>query len=218
MKTSIKCIKETRYFDNMKRFDALLKPENILYFLLMGGFILGMIFSLVSGEDESEAKLLWLDNLLMYLKYGEIRYVDMLYYVLQKRVSVLVLFLILCFSNKGKYIILGGVGVAGGFAGYFLTEFILAKGILGSLLFACFIFPHYFCYGYGYYKLLMHLMKDKYVKENINRYGQKNRAVSAQKEVILIKKVVPFVVVITGMLLECYVNPFFVKIFLKIFM
>lgn len=202
----------------MKRFDAYLKPETVIYGLLMGGFILGMVLSFVLGKNQIEESLIWLDNLLMYLKYGEIRYADMLYYVLQKRVSVLFVLIILCFSNKGKYIILGGVGVAGGFAGYFLTEFILAKGILGSLLFLCFIFPHYLCYGYGYYKLLMHFMKDRSNKEFINRCGQKDGAVSIKKEVVLVKKMVPFIVVITGMLLECYVNPFFVKIFLKIFM
>ena len=202
----------------MKHFNVYVKPEILAYILLFIGFVSGIVFSFVLGENHSNTNLLWLDNILIYLKYCDVEYADMVFYVLKKRISVFLFFVIICLSKKGKYIFLGGVGVAGGFAGYFLTEFIMAKGVLGSLLFACFLFPHYICYAYVYYKILLFFLREKNKRENINQNGQQRGAASIPKDVYFIKNIAPFAVVIIGILLECYVNPFFVKLFLKIFM
>ena len=142
----------------------------------------------------------------------------MLFYVLKKRIAVIVFWVILCLSGKGKYFLLGGVGVYGAFVGFYITEFIIIKGILGSLFFAVCIFPHYLFYAYGYYKALLYLNNKNITRENINQIGQNTKALSYAKHAKTAKILAPFAVVIIGIMLECYVNPFLVKIFLKIFM
>lgn len=199
-----------------RSFEGLFTLKLLIIVIFLGAFIIGMLLALAGiGRNESIA---WPDTLLIYLKYGEIHYGDMLFYVLNKRIAVIVFFAILCMSGKGKYFLLGGVGAYGAFAGFFVTEFIIIKGILGSIFFAVCIFPHYLFYAYGYYKILMGLDKKYIPKELVNQVGQKTAALSHIKSEKIIKTIAPFAVVIIGILLECYVNPFLVKIFLKIFM
>lgn len=202
----------------IRHLERQLQPNNIIYVLLVLGFVIGMVLAFAIKDPESEGKLLWLDNILLYLKYSEIQYGDMLFYVLKKRLSLVFFIAILCISGKGKYFLAGGVVLAGGFAGFFITEFIIAKGILGSILFIVSIFPHYLFYGYAYYRLLLFLLRYKGMRLKINQSGQKTSKTFELKEGKYIQKVAPFAVVIIGMLLDCYVNPFFLKIFLKIFM
>ncbi len=202
----------------IRYLDRCVEPKVIIYLLLLGGFLTGMVLAF-AGMDESAAQgQLWLEPVLTYLQYGEVQYVDMLFYVLRKRLSFILLLFILCMSGKGKYFLLGIVGVVGGFAGYYITEFIFAKGILGSLLFICSIFPHYLCYAYAYYRLLLFVLNYQSPKQIINQVSQKQVPFIERNERDLIKKLLPIAVVIIGILLECYVNPFFLKIFLKIFM
>lgn len=199
-----------------RNFERFLQMDFLIITLFLVGFLAGMLFAFV-GKGQGE-ELEWLESLLMYLKYGEIHYGDMLFYVLKKRLTVILILVILCLSGKGNYILLAGVGLAGAFTGYYITEFIMVKGILGSLFFVVSILPHYICYVYGYYKALMLLNRKRVIKENINRAGQYEGALSRMNDRELLKTIAPFAVVIIGILLECYVNPFFVKIFLKIFM
>ena len=201
----------------MKRFETYLKPDILIYIILFAGFLGGMLCSFILKGEES-TQLIWLDSVLMYLKYGEVQYGDMLFFVLQKRLSSIALLFVLCMSGKGKFIMSGLLFPIGGLCGYFITEFIMAKGLMGILLFICCIFPHYLCYAYGYYRLLVYLIGVRNVKQQINRAGQNKAGEIMNGEIKYIKKLVPFAVVIIGMLLECYVNPIFIKLFLKIFM
>ena len=199
-----------------RNLESLFTLKFLIIVIFLGAFIIGMLFAL-AGINRNES-VDWSDTLLIYLKYGEIYYGDMLFYVLKKRIAVIVFLVILCMSGKGKYFLLGGVGVYGAFVGFYITEFIIIKGILGSLFFAVCIFPHYLFYAYGYYKVLLYLDHKNIPRENINQLGQNSKALSYAKHAKTAKILAPFVVVIIGIMLECYVNPFLVKIFLKIFM
>lgn len=200
----------------VRRLEQYMKPNIIIYVLLLGGFLIGMVISFAGSNGVGMMELSWLDSTIMYLKYGEIQYLDMLFYVIKKRLSVILILLLLCMSGKGKYFLLGGVALAGCFLGFFVSEFIICKGIMGSIfLFIC-LFPHYLCYIYAYYQLLMSIQnKTEY---SINQSGQWNLKRSNINGRNIIKKMWPIAVVIIGILLECYVNPFFLKIFLKFFM
>lgn len=200
-------------------FDRYIKPDTFIYILFLGGFLVGMILAFVIGNNGEGNQLYWLNQPLMYLKYGEIQYSELLYYILQKRLSLAIFLGIICLSYKGKYILYAGVALAGGFVGYFIILFIAAKGILGSLLFMISVFPHYICYGYGYYCLLTYKVKIEVKREkNINRISQNEYDFYENKKRNFIKKMLPIAVVIIGVLFECYVNPFFLKLFVKIFM
>lgn len=201
-----------------KNIEFFMQSKIILLVLLLFGFIVGMACSFWGENVDNGSQGVWLDNVIMYLKYGEIHYANMLFYIVEKRFSLIILILLLCFIRKGRYLLLAGVAIAGGFAGFFITEFIQYKGILGSGLFLVSIFPHYLCYGYGYYYLLEFLSAKSSDKNPINQFGQKTITFFDEKNKTILKKFTPILVVIMGLLLECYVNPFFVKIFLKIFM
>ncbi len=201
-----------------RNLEALFTYNFIIGMFFFVGFILGMVLSFTTSSDDAQRNLPWLDSALMYLKHGEIYYGDMLFYVLKKRLPVVLIMTLLCFWKKGKLVLLTGVGVFGGFVGYFITEFILAKGILGSLLFLVILFPHYLCYVYGYYKALQLTNAASVKQYDINRVGQKEWADIGLNDREIIKKILPMAVVIIGILFECYVNSFFLKLFLKIFM
>ncbi len=202
----------------IRHFERYLQPKNIMIGLMFLGFLGGMALSFILCNEEESSFGLWLDHTFLYLKYGELHYGNILFYVLKRRMVLLFLTMILCFSDKGKYLLLSGMAVAGGFVGYYISQFIMVKGILGSVLFVVSIFPHYFFYGYGYYCLLIFLFGNREKKTDINPKSQKYSGLYYNKEHFLIKNAAPFVVVIIGILLECYVNPFFLKLFLKIFM
>lgn len=199
-----------------RNLESLFTLKFLIIVIFLSAFIIGMLLAL-AGINRNES-VDWPDTLLIYLKYGEIYYGDMVFYVLKKRIAVIVFLVILCMSGKGKYFLLGGVGVYGAFVGFYITEFIIIKGILGSLFFAVCIFPHYLFYAYGYYKALLYLDHKNITRESINQLGQNTKALFYVKSAKTAKLLVPFVVVIIGIMLECYVNPFLVKIFLKIFM
>lgn len=211
-------IKKVEFILKYKHYTHRLKPGTLIYILFLAGFIFGMIMPFIRLKQESGEEIFWLDNVLLYLKYGEIQYGDLLFYVLKKRVLWMIVFILLGLSEKGKYILLGVVGVAGAFSGYYITEFVIAKGILGILLFITSIFPHYLCYGYSYVYYLIFSNQSSKKTNEINHMSQNKfrlRSIEGKK---IIKKITPIAVVIIGIALECYVNPIFLKLFLKIFM
>lgn len=204
----------------MRRFksDICLRPDSMLFLLFVLGFIIGMVISFMHQNGISEVQYQWLDTTLMYLRYSEISYGEILFYVLKKRIGLILLIILICFTGKGKYILPAGGVIIGGFCGFFITEFIQYKGILGSALFMVSILPHYICYIYGYYTLIVFLNHQRMKMNNINQVGQFTSRSGTVNGRNFIKKYAPIAVVIMGILLECYVNPFFLKIFIKIFM
>lgn len=202
----------------VRRLEQYIKPNIIIYMLLLGGFLIGMVISFAGSKGMGTMELLWLDSTIMYLKYGEIQYLDMLFYIIKKRLGTILLLLLLCMSGKGKYFLLGGVALAGCFLGFFVSEFIISKGIMGSIFLFISLFPHYLYYIFAYYQLLKYVQSIGDIKTNINRFGQQKTKNTTADSYNIIKKLSPIAVVIIGILLECYVNPFFLKIFLKFFM
>ena len=200
-----------------RHYERYIKSENLIYIIFLVSFIVGMLLSFLFQKNDAQ-EALWLEQILQYLKYCEIQYGDLLLYVIKRRCIIIAIIILLCISGKGKFFLLGGVGLEGGFAGFYITEFVVAKGILGSLLFAVSIFPHYICYAYGYMCLLHWMIKTTKKQTSINQGSQKKISFSNIDKQKLIKKLSPVAVVIMGILLECYVNPFILKIFLKIFM
>ena len=202
----------------LRQLERYVKPSNLVLIIFIMGFIGGMIVSFIMSGNNKTAELLWLDTILLYVKYGEVQYGDMLFYIFKQRIISILIIIILCMSGKGKYILTGVVGLVGCFAGYFITEFVMAKGILGSVLFLVTIFPHGFFYAYAYYSRVTSFFHIRDAKTVVNQCSQKSRSLTTQNGVMMMKKIMPFAVVIIGILLECYVNPFFLKLFLKIFM
>ena len=202
----------------LRQIERYIKPSNLIVIIFIIGFIGGLTVSFFMAGNSSTEELLWLDTVLLYIKYGEIQYADMLFYILKQRITAIIIIIILCMSGKGKYILTGIVGVVGGFAGFFITEFVVAKGILGSMLFLVTIFPHGIFYAYAYLCFLMSFYNNSSIMTIINQYSQKTPSVIESNSRVLRKKIMPVAVVIIGILLECYVNPFFLKLFLKIFM
>lgn len=194
------------------------RPEMILALLFFAGFIIGMIISFIANKEPADEKYQWLNTSLMYLRYGEINYGDVLFYVLKKRCSIILFLLLICMTGKGRLFLPVGGAIAGAFCGFYVTEFVCCKGILGSGLFIMTLFPHYICYAYGYYALVMLFSKSTVVRKGINQVGQYGTLTAERNRIDFIKKYIPIAVVIIGIVLECYVNPFFLKIFLKIFM
>ena len=201
-----------------KKTNYFLSEKNIFYIFIFLGFLFGMVLSFVyKGKNGIEDEV-WLDNLLLSLQYGDIYYNSMFFYVLKKRFHVLFIILILYISKIGKYTLLVGPVCIGGIFGFFITQFIQCKGILGCILFVTMMFPHAFFYCYSYYIIFNKIFYLLFKKNIIDCNGQSEKQKYIKNTLNLTEYILPVIVVIIGMLLECYVNPFLMKIFLKIFL
>lgn len=191
--------------------NGYMKPHIMVALICISGYMIGMILAFCFGKNSIETEAEWMDSIILYLRYGTIYYNDLLFYILKKRISAICILILICMTDYAAYILLAGVGIFGILSGYMISKCVILKGIMGSVFFAVSLFPHFLCYIYGYLKLLEILKNKKSKKKSINQTSQSYASFQW-------KKIFPIVVVIIGLLLECYVNPFFVKIFLKFFM
>lgn len=188
-----------------------LQPKLVILLVFGIAFVIGMLFAFFLGKNNVETEAEWLDSIMLYLRYGTIYYNEFSLYVLQKRINTAFVLLLVCMTGYSVHILLAGIGVFGLICGYMITRYIIIKGIMGSVFFAISLFPHYICYLYGYFMLLEFMRKKNNKNTCVNQCSQFGKAFEW-------KNMLPIAVVIIGLLMECYVNPFFVKIFLKIFM
>lgn len=190
---------------------GFMPPQLVIVLVFAVCFIIGMTFAFCFGKNDMDAEAEWLESIMLYLQYGTVYYNDLTFYVVKKRISIAFILFLVCLTSYAAYILLFGIGIFGFIIGYLVSKYIIWKGIIGSIFFGISLLPHYLCYIYGYLKLLDYMRKKNSEEKCINQRGQSKHSYEW-------KKVIPIVVVIIGLLIECYVNPFFVKIFLKIFM
>lgn len=125
---------------------------------------------------------------LEYVTYNNPAYLIYLIKMRGSQVGFVVAMSLIHRKELGAFIWAWLTGVGFGIGIYGIVFQCGAIGVLGYLLM---IFPHYICYLWSYVKVIL-----------VDSNSQKIKV---------------FGVVIIGIVLECYVNPMFLKIFLKIF-
>lgn len=186
--------------------------REILFFLT--GFLLGVLYIYFIGDKRSgETDFFSLQNL-MQIRYVEIVQEQYLVYLIKKRVGILLALGILSLALAGKYLLQGFLMLLGCSMGSMLSVLIIRYGLKGMLLFSGLIFPQHLVYIpalFGWVLLLSQWNERAFGKYNALRQRSFARR-DAGKRILLLSGVT-----IIGILLECYVNLYFVKWVLKIF-
>lgn len=176
-------------------------PGWLLPFLI--GFLAGVVLMNTGMFLKIENSSLLDEYTLGRLKYIEINCNTFFLYVLQKRMAVLWLLMLFCITAIGLYVLCCYLAWCGFACGTLLSVAVMRYGIKGILLMTAGAFPHYLFYVPACLLLL--------------RLGQRLH----RREQNLLQSGMGFlgihIVVITGVLLESYVNPFIMTKILKIF-
>jgi hypothetical protein len=140
---------------------------------------------------------------MQYLEYQKTAYLIYLLKMRGAQMIIVVLFALVHKKKEGLYLwaVMTGCGFAIG-----ITALLQKLGTLGAAGYFLLIFPHYLCYFYAYAKTQNIDQISQQTNRRKNGVGNKG-----------VDKIVLLGVVIIGILLECYVNPFFIKLFIKIF-
>lgn len=176
-------------------------PGWLLPFLV--GFLVGVILMNTGMFLKVENSSLLDEYTLGRLKYLEINCNTFFIYVLQKRMAVLWLLMLFGITTIGLYVFCGYLAWCGFALGTLLSVAVMRYGIKGILLMVTGAFPHYIFYVPACL-LLLKLGQRLYRKEqNILQCGMSFLGIH--------------IVVIIGILLESYVNPYIMTKILKIF-
>ena len=146
----------------------------------------------------------WMES----LKYREISSADFFAYLLGERTPIFLLFLLLAFTNLSIALGIGYIGWQGFCVGTLMSLAVMSYGIKGMLLILVGMLPHYILY-FALLFLYLWLMREK-------RNGQRLPQAAAKRRVLFcLMGLLLFLVFLAGIFLESYVNPYFLKKYLK---
>ncbi len=141
---------------------------------------------------------------MQYLDYNKMAYLT--YLIKMRGIQAAFIIFMTCIRKKraglGIWAFMTGAGC--GVGAYAMLQ---KWGIFGIPGYFMMMLPHYLCYFYAYSK-----------HQDIDYFSQNQRRGGPGEGVGLGQKMVIIGVVIIGIFTECYVNPFFVKLFSKIFL
>ena len=183
-----------------------------LVYLFMIGLFLGILFVNFRHEVWIREDGLLNAAILEQMRSSEPDSIFLLGYILKHRLLVIFFLMILSSTIIGFPIICGYVCYLGASAGCLLSVAVIRYGIRGLFFVAAGVFPQAFLLVPGYLLLFMWGME---------RTGGNEYEHSLYGRQFVIKKGVQLlgilVIVLTGCLLESYVNPSVLQVFLKIF-
>ncbi len=185
-----------------------------LMYLFIAGIFLGIILINLGKKALLENTGLLNEEALYYMKYMTVDGNALFWYVLGIRLKPLMILAVLSTTYLGLVAVCATVVGYGAAAGMFLAAAMIQYGAKGILLVITAIFPQYLIYGPAFFFLMVWC-------EQICRfiYFEKGAGLGS-RQLVLVKLLQLFgtiAVVITGCVLESYVNPLVLKNLLKIF-
>lgn len=146
----------------------------------------------------------WMES----LQYRQIRTGDFFAYLLSERMPIFLLFLLLAFTNLSLVLGILYIGWQGFCVGTLMSLAVMTYGIKGILLILIGMLPHYILY-FGLLFFYLWLMREK-------RNGQRLPQAAGKRRVCLcLLGLLLLIIFMTGIFLESYVNPYFLKKYLK---
>lgn len=188
------------------------EQRQLVFFL--AGFLIGVLYIYFTGSYQNgENDFLSVQNL-MQVMYMDIASEDYFYFLLRKRLGVLLVLVLLSLALPGKYMLLGFLMIFGCSMGSMLSVLVVRYGIKGMLLFLGLVFPQDIIYIpaiFWWVWLLTEWNEGMIFRMDPIRRRRGSGIRTAWTMAVLIG------VTIIGILLECYVNPIVVNFCLKIF-
>ena len=174
---------------------------------LTAGIICGIAIVWMLGESILQDEMFFGSRLFETEKYTEYKRISYFIYLLKIRGLQAAFIVFMSFLHKKKMGLLLWAWLTG--CGFGMGGFIMVQrfGMMGALGYLFMILPHYICYFYAY--------GGCYENDYSGQYGENNRKRNYGKTG---KNLLIIGVVIMGIVLECYVNPFFIKLFTNLFL
>lgn len=196
--------RRTRREENRKRADAL--QYAYLVFLLC--FVLGILGANMLpwgiGSGVGGWNSYWMEN----LRHQEITGMGLFSFIFSQRMPILVLFLALAFTNLALMFGIAYIGWQGFCVGTLMSSAVIAYGVKGIFLILVGMLPHYILYFILYFSYVW-MMQERKCGQRIPQVGNRRKMVFGLYGILF------FFIFVTGIFLESYINPYFVKNFLK---
>ena len=163
----------------------------------MLGFFAGIIYANLMSKDYIASIGIFNDFFLDQYSQAEIDVMEYMWYVIRIRVTPVILIAALGSTRLRRAVAAAFLAWTGFGGGMIMTSAVLKMGIKGLILCLIALTPHFIFYAAGYMVLLWYLYTCPESKWNM-------------------AKTVSMILFITvGVLLECYVNPIIMELFLK---
>ncbi|MFI3200128.1 MAG: hypothetical protein R3Y54_01200 [Eubacteriales bacterium] len=177
--------------------------------LFLFGFMVGVLFLHFMDVDNKIQNTLVNDEILQRLGQIQLNLHKFFWYVFRERIFFLVGLTIVATTVVGGIVCKGFLVWYGVTLGMMMASLTIEYGVKGILLYILYGFPQVLCY----IPIMMYftqwcgeLHRIVYRKEGVRN-----------KQLFLVKMVILLVAVLITMLLECYLNPFFVKLLIGFF-
>ena len=180
-------------------------------------FLIGVLLANFMGREKTAAAGILNDYFIEKYKYIGINRENLFFYIMGERMPVIMLLLIFSFSSLGIVIGMLNFGWIGFSIGFMLSAAVAKYGVGGILLVTGGMFPQYIIYitvYAGYCGLAVFLRKRL---QSVIPTGSISREQMRIYGMGILVGVMLLLVFITGVFLESYVNPIFLKKILKIF-
>lgn len=175
------------------------------------GFMIGILFAYLSNGEVEQMKQYMGMQSLVNIVYYQMDYSNYLKYLIRKRGLLLAILLFGAMTVVGKYVLSAFIMFLGISMGATVTFLIYQYQIKGLLLFLAMLFPQILCYTPALFDYI-HMLSG--LNEKV--FGNKNMLQIQRKSVLESKRIVRMIgVTIIGIVIECYVNPSFVKLIIK---
>ena len=174
---------------------------------LAAGILCGIAIVWMFWESLLQDEMFFGTRLFESEKYIEYKSIPYFVYLLKIRglQAAFILFMEILHKKKtGLFLWAWLTGCGFGMGGCIMVQ---RWGMMGALGYLLMILPHYICYFYAYSQCC----KNDYSGQNGSGGRERNYRKMGKNLLIM-------GVVITGIVLECYVNPFFIKLFANLFL
>lgn len=171
--------------------------KKVLVLCCMLGFLVGIIYANLVSKDYIVSSGIFSEYFLKQYSQTEIDTMEYLWYVVRVRITPVLLIAALGCTRLRKAVVGGALVWTGFSGGMLMTAAVMKMGIKGVILCLIALLPHFLCYAAGYLILFWYLFT--YPKSRWN----------------IAKMVSMILFIFTGILLECYVNPVIMEMFLR---
>ena len=173
--------------------------ESRKHFVLfyMAGFFVGILYANLQSKDYIASMGIFNEFFLNQYSVTSINMQEYAWYIIRVRLTPIIVITVFGYT-KLKKVIAGIFLLWTGFSsGLIITAAVMKMGVKGIILCLIAVFPHFILYIAGYLILLWYL------------YGYPKVQWNAPKTIVF------FLLIAVGIILECYVNPVIMQMFIQ---
>ena len=191
--------------------------KNLAKVILFLAFALGILLANFMGKEKTAGVGILNDYFIEKFKYAGINRENLFFYIIGERLPEVLLLLLLAFSSLGIVVGLLNLGWQGFSIGFMVSAAIAKYGAGGFLIILGSLFPQYIFYMAVYAGCcgLTVFLRGRF--QNIVKTGGINREQMRVLGMGTVAGLFLLLVFVTGIFLESYINPIFLKKILKFF-